>query len=68
MMFKLRVFKTEPIQQKNCKPNQPKLKLQKIAFGLDVFESLFYSTAWFGSVCGFYFTNKTKPQHKKNVN
>jgi len=32
---------------------------------LDVFGSFFYSTAWFGLVCGFYFINQTKPQHKK---
>ena len=28
----------------------------------------FYSTAWFGSVCGFDFINRTKPQDKKNTN
>jgi hypothetical protein len=55
------VFKTEPIQKKNRKPNQSKPKLQKTAFGSDVFGSFFYSTAWFGSVCGFYFTNQIKP-------
>jgi len=55
------VFKTEPIQKKNRKPNQSKLKPQKTAFGLDVFRSFFYSTVWFGSVCGFDFTNRTKP-------
>jgi len=48
--------------------NQSKPKPQKTAFDLDVFGSLFYSTAWFGSICGFYFTNRTKPQHKKNAN
>jgi len=37
------------------------LKPQKIAFGSDVFGSIFYSIAWFGSVCGFDFTNQIKP-------
>jgi len=55
------LFKTEPIQQKNCKPNQSKSKPQKTAFDLDVFGSIFYSIAWFVSVCGFDFTNRTKP-------
>ena len=31
-------------------------------------DQFFYSTAWFGSVCGFDFTNQTKPQYKKNPN
>jgi len=64
----LGVFKTEPIQYKNRKPNQPKPKPQKTAFGSNVIGSFSYSTAWFGLVCGFHFTNRTKPQHKKNIN
>jgi len=43
-------------------------KPQKTAFGSDVIGSFSYSTAWFSLVCGFHFTNRTKPQHKKNIN
>jgi len=45
------------------KPNksQVKLKTQKTVIDSDVFRSLFHSTAWFSLVCGFYFTNRTKP-------
>jgi len=57
------VFKTVPIQEKNHKP-----KPQRTAFDSDVFGSFFYSTAWFGLVCGFDFTNQTKPQYRKNIN
>jgi len=53
-------YQTNPIE--NHKPNQSKSKLQVSAFGLDVFR-FFYATAWFGSVCGFYFTNQIKPNY-----
>jgi len=51
--------RTDP--KENLKSNQSKPKPQKTAFGLNVFRSFFYSTAWFGSICGFGFTNQTKP-------
>jgi len=62
------MFKTKPTQKKNRKSNKSKPKPQKIVFGLDVFRSFFYSTAWFGLVCSLDFTNQTKPQYKKNTN
>jgi len=51
--------RTDPI--KNYKLNQFKPKLQKTAFSLDVFGSLFYSTAWFGLGFSFYEPKQTKP-------
>jgi len=48
-----------PKEKPQIEPIQ--IETAKIAFGLDVFRSFFYSTAWFGSVCGFDFTNRTKP-------
>jgi len=53
--------RTNPIEEKNHKPNKCKPKPQKNAFGSDVFRSFSYLTAWFGLVRGFYFTNRTRP-------
>jgi len=30
-------------------------------------DNFFTQPTWFGSVCGFDFTNQTKPQYKKNT-
>lgn len=65
MVWRIEMLKIQPIQNKNRKLNQSKLKSQKIAYGLDVFRSFFYSTVWFGLVRGFDFPNLTKPRYKK---
>jgi len=52
----LGVFKTEPIQKKNYKPNQSKSKLEKTAFCIRII----FLLKCFGLVCGFDFTNRTK--------
>jgi len=59
-VFKRGTFITRGVQNQT-NSNQNRKKPQKTAFSLDVFRSFSYSTAWFGSVCGFYFTNQTKP-------
>jgi hypothetical protein len=51
----------------NCKSNQSKSKPQKTAFDSDVFVSIVYTNAWFSSVCGYNFTNQTKPNRNIRI-
>jgi len=48
--------RTNPKEKPQTEPIQT-----ETAICSDVFGSFFYSTKWFGSVCGFDFTNRTKP-------
>jgi len=56
-----RVFKNEPIQYKNRKPNQFKPKPQKTAFDSNVFKFIFLLNCmiWFGLQFWFYQPNQT---------
>jgi len=53
----IKVFETESIQWKIRKLNQFKPKQKKNCIWFGYIQIIFYSTAWFGLVCGFYFTN-----------
>jgi len=50
---------TNSIEKPQIKPIQIQTAKNHIWFGY--IRIIFYSTAWFGSVCGFDFTNRTKP-------
>jgi len=51
--------RTNPIEKPQTEPIQTETAKNRIWFGC--IRITFFSTAWFGSVCGFNFTNQTKP-------